>query len=445
MINSRKLRSLYESKGKTASGALEFVNEMHHLLGLCDENGNKYRDHAGNPVVKNAKVTPEQFNLHEAAQAILGENWAEIVEGRTVNSFAALQKRAELEKAGIVSKELFEAVGVGVDPTAGISINSFSGFTSGLIERKILDAFQNPVFIADQLMPAEAMKASGQKFIQSSPLGDRAARRNAGEPHARANTYGRFVRLPDSWENALAIDITAEAIFYSLDNSLMQVAASVGQELAYRKEIECLETMLKTSSTFKWNDTAYNTYGNITINVGGYNNNNSSNALLDWTSIQNDVISFSRFTDPDTGKRLLIQPDTLLVPPALLETAKLILGSTGGQRRTGDGTQSTSTTLQVSETEYFPYAGSFKIVSSPLVEQVLVDTGTAANNAAASKYWFLIDTKHAFKFIQNMPLTVTQSTGSYEQLDKKVAISYFASYRGAPACVSPFHTFRNYA
>ena len=44
MINSRKLRGLYESKGKTASGALEFVNEMNHMLGLCDEHGNKYRE-----------------------------------------------------------------------------------------------------------------------------------------------------------------------------------------------------------------------------------------------------------------------------------------------------------------------------------------------------------------------------------------------------------------
>ena len=249
MINSRKLRGLYESKGKTASGALEFVNEMNHMLGLCDEHGNKYRDQAGNPVVRNAKMTPEQFNLHECAQAILGDHWAELVEGRTVSSLASLQKRAELEKAGVGSRELFEAVGVGVDPTAGLSINAFSGLTSGLIERKILDAFQNPVFIGDQLMPSEAMKASGQKFIQSSPLGDRAARRNAGEPHVRANTYGRFVRLPESYENALAIDVTAEAIFYSLDNSLMQVAASVGTELAYRREIEMLETIIDRKST----------------------------------------------------------------------------------------------------------------------------------------------------------------------------------------------------
>ena len=435
MINTRKLRSLWEGSSKSAATALDFVTQQHHLLGLCDENGNKYRDQAGNPIIKNAKVRAEDYNLHECAQAVLGENWAEIVEGRTSDAQHALRQKALLESG----------TGVGVDPSAGININAFSGLTSGLIERKILESFQNPNFVAGAVMPDEAMKASGQKYIQSAPLGDRAARRNAGEPHARANTYGRFVRLPESYENALAIDVTAEAIFYSLDNSLMQVAASVGTELAYRREIEMLETIMKTSSTFKWNDTAYNTYGNITINTGGYNNNNSSNALLDWTSIQSDIVAFSRFTDPDTGKRLLIQPDTLLVPPALLETAKLILGSTGGQRRTGDGTQATSTQLQVSETDYFPYAGQFRILSSPLVEQVLVDTGTAANNAAASKYWFLIDSKHAFKFISNMPLTVSQSTGSYEQLDKKIAMSYFASYRGTPAVISPFHAFRNYS
>ena len=433
MINTRKLRSLWEGSSKSAATALDFVTQQHHLLGLCDENGNKYRDQAGNPIIKNAKVRAEDYNLHECAQAVLGENWAEIVEGRTSDAQHALRQKALLESG----------TGVGVDPSAGININAFSGLTSGLIERKILESFQNPNFVAGAVMPDEAMKASGQKYIQSAPLGDRAARRNAGEPHARANTYGRFVRLPESYENSLAIDITAEAIFYSLDNSLMQVAASVGQELAYRKEIECLDTMIKTSSSFKWNDIAYDTYGNVT--ALGYNNNNSTNALLDWTSIQSAVVAASRFTDPDTGKRILINYDTILVPPALLETAKLILGSTGGQRRTGDGTQSTSTQLQVSETDFFPYAGQYRILSTPLLEQQLVANGIAANNAAASKYWFMIDSSKAFKFISNMPLTVTQATGSYQQLDNKIAITYFASYRGTPAVISPWHTARQYA
>tara|TARA_R110000868_G_scaffold36969_2_gene130849 strand:- start:9191 stop:10531 length:1341 start_codon:yes stop_codon:yes gene_type:complete len=444
MINSRKLRSLYESKGKSAAGALSFVNEVHNLLGLCDENGNKYRDAAGNPIIKEAKVRAEDFNLHEVAQAVLGENWAEIVEGRTQSSFAALTKRAEMERSGSASKDIFESgVGVGVDPSAGININAFSGLTSGLIERRILESFQNPMFIANELMPDEAFKASGQKYIQSSPLGDRAARRNAGEPHARANTYGRFVRLPESYENALAIDVTAEAIFYSLDNSLMSVASSVGTELAYRKELENLNTIVNATTNFKWNDVAYDTYADYSASLG-YNNLIGSNALLDWTSIQTDVVAFSRFTDPDTKKRILVQPTVLLVPPALLETAKLIVGATGGERRTDKGlTQANATSLNVANTDYFPYGGQFKVVSSPLLEQVLVDSGTATDNADASKFWFMIDPSKAFRFISNMPLTVSQSTGSYQQLDNKIAISYFASYRGTPAVISPWHAIRN--
>ena len=126
MINTRKLRSLWESSSKSAATALDFVTQQHHLLGLCDENGNKYRDHAGNPIIKNAKVRAEDYNLHECAQAVLGENWAEIVEGKTSDAQHALRQQALLESG----------TGVGVDPSAGININAFSGLTSGLIERK---------------------------------------------------------------------------------------------------------------------------------------------------------------------------------------------------------------------------------------------------------------------------------------------------------------------
>jgi hypothetical protein len=223
----------------------------------------------------------------------------------------------------------------------------------------------------------------------------------------------------------------------------MSTAASVGTELAYRKELEMLETIVKASGTFKWNDVGYSTYADLSASLG-YNNIITSNALLDWTSLQTDVVAFSRFVDPDTKKRILVQPSVLLVPPALLETAKLIVGSTSGERRTDSGlTQANATSLNVANTDYFPYGGQFKIVSSPLLEQVLVDSGTATDNADASKFWFMLDPTKAFRYISNMPLTVSQSTGSYQQLDNKIAISYFASYRGTPAVISPWHAIRN--
>ena len=72
------------------------------------------------------------------------------------------------------------------------------------------------------------------------------------------------------------------------------------------------------------------------MNAIGYFND-FSNPLTDWTSLQADILKFSRMQDPYTGKRLLIVPNTILVNPAKVATANLIVSATGTERRTAPG------------------------------------------------------------------------------------------------------------
>ena len=184
------------------------------------------------------------------------------------------------------------------------------------------------------------------------------------------------------------------------------------------------------------------------MNAIGYFND-FSNPLTDWTSLQADILKFARMQDPYTGKRLLIVPNTILVNPAKVATANLIVSATGTERRTAPGaTQATASTLNVSLTPSNPYSGQFEVLSSPLLEQMCTaaaaDGGLALSQSNADEYWWMLEAGKSFRYMQNYPLSVAQSApNQYEMLDKGIVATYFANERGIPSVWSPWHIVRN--
>lgn len=443
-IDIIKMKSLYESRKKQSNGRLRFITEMRHGLGLADSAGNDYKDPAGNKQLRDRELLAENFSIAELAEACVGSSWRTLFspDNRQIGDYIRARTLVESGHPND-SKALLESTGIGIDPTAFADINAFTAVVGGLIEVKILESFQNPALIADQLMPAEATRLNGQKVIGVQAIGDRGRQRKPGEPHVRAQFGERWIETPETRENALAIDVLKEAVFFDLTGQILQQAATVGYELAYRKELEVIDTIIGVTNSFKYNGTAYNTY--VTSKTLGYLNS-IANPLLDWTSIQTDVMQFMRQEDPHTGKRLLLNPNTLLVNPAKLATANLILGATITDRRTAPGsTQATTATLNISSTPGNPYSGQFKVVSSPLFEQrALASDGLNLSQDQADGLWFMMEAGKSFRYMQNYPLTVVPATSNqYEMLDKGIIATYFAHERGIPSVWSPWHTIKN--
>jgi len=448
MINVIKMRDLFESRVKQSNGRWRFLTEMRQGLGLCDANGSDHRDMAGNRVLKDRHLRAENFSLAELAEAIVGPTWRTLFnpDSREMGRYTTARSLVE---AGADSRSLVESAGIGVDPTAFLNINTFTSVVGGLVEVKILEAFKNPVFIGDTICPAEPTKLNGQKIIGVNRIGDKAKKRLPGESHVRAQFNERWVTTPETRENALAVDVYKETVFFDLTGDILNVASSVGEELGYRRELEILGLVTGATNSFNYSGTAYNTYSS-TLNAIGYLND-LSNPLTDWTALQADMLKFARMQDPYTGKRILITPDTILVNPAKIATANLIIAATSTERRTGAGAttpQTTSNPLNVSVTGSNPYSGQFQILSSPLLEQVCtaaaVDGGLALSQANADEYWWMLQSGKSFRYMQNYPLSVAQSApNQYEMLDKGIVASYFANERGIPSVWSPWHIVRN--
>lgn len=445
-VNILKVRDMYEAKGRNPGGKLAFLNDIKHGLGLTDTSGSPYRDKAGNPRLSEQKLRPEQFSIQELAEGIIGSSWRNYFDPQNAGAMSRYTVARGLVEAGHPNdiRALVESTGVGLDPTAFANINAFSAVVGGLIEVKILEAFQNPALIADQLMPSEATKLNGQKAIGLNGIGDRAKKRNPGEPHQRASFNERWIETPETRENALAVEVLKETVFFDLTGNILNMAASVGEELAYRKELECIDTFIGVTNSFKYSGTAYNTYQ--TSETLGYINDHS-NPLIDWTSLQTASLRFARMKDPSTGKRILIQPNVILVNPARVATAQLILGSTMTETRiaASGSNQSTSGTLQIRQTPGNPYSGQFTVLSSPLLEQRCTDAdGLNLSQANADDYWWMMQSGKTFRYMQNYPLNVQQATpGNHEMLDRGIIASYFANERGIPSVWSPWHTVRN--
>jgi len=450
MIDSRKLRTMWESMSRESGGKLAFVNKVRNMLGLADENGNDYHDHVGNRTLKNPEVKPEEFSLQGMGEAILGhDTFSAVYNPARQDQFSrAVQLQGFVESTNPGNKAaMVESTGVGLDPSGFQNINAYTILTTGLMEVKILEAFKNPTFIADQVMPSEATKLNGQKVIGLNPLFTDVVRRQPGQKHARTGFGERWIQTPETRENAMAIDVTKEVIFFDKTGDMLRNAQEVGEIIAYNREIEMLDVILgvQTGNTFTWNGTAYATYSTST-RLGQTNGNAITNDLLDWTAFQTAVLTMSRFTDPDTARRILVNPNSLIVSPGKYKTAELILGSTRTERRYGTGAttpQTTSNPLMISDTPSNPYAGQFSLLTSPLIEQRLVDKG-GLTTAQATERWYLLEAGKCFKYMVNYPLQVqSASPQSYNMIDQGIAMSFFAGERGIPSVWSVWHALQN--
>jgi hypothetical protein len=474
MLTVTKVRNLYESRARRGSnpgaGRQAFVAEIRHLLGLCDARGNNYTDRNGGRCLRltESSMRAEEFSLQELALACIGPTYtdyfnpgnpASLLEARRYTSWVEGQHPGD-------SRALLEAVGVGVDVSQFADINAWTGVVGGLIERKILEAFESPEFIMDKVMPTVPSRvAEGQKVIGISRLGDLAEERQPGQAHKRATVGQRYVQLKRTRENALAVDVEKEAVFFDLTGQLLPHAGNVGDWLRFRKEIDQIDATIGVSSStgsttgkYAWQ---YNsaTVGGLTT-YGLYNAgagatigkstlvNSLSNQMQDWTNVQTAWLQFQRYLDPETGTRIRGALNTVIVNPALMATAHLIFEALNNQRRSaGSGTQSNAQTLQIGNTNGSPvdYFGNFEILYSPLIEQRCTDaTGLNLSQANANIYWWILDKARAFAYYQNWPLTITQAPPSnYDMIDRGVVASYFANERGMPAVLSPWHAIQN--
>lgn len=461
MITRSQFNSLLESQCN--GNALAFEASVRHLMGLCDRRGRPYKDAAGNRILKDptdskggkiARLLPSQIPMRALNESLLGDDHE-----RSLSMAGNLMKRRELleAEAAVEGRTLLEDNAAGaMGPSAFANINAWTGVAVGLLEVGILEAYDNPEYIADQLAPVEPSRMiEGRKTIGAARMGDQAEERLPGMPTKRAQFGERWLTQPRTVENALSAELLWETAFLDITGGqISEHANAVGDWLAYRKELRTIDSFIGCGQVsaaagygvyvYSYKGTNYNPYA---ASGALYDNDiTSGNELLYRNNIQNAEIKFRDMVDAETGTRITVTPDTMLVNREKKYVAEDLFsadkvefrdspGATSGEKATRYGTNQLK--------------GKYAVLESPLVYQRCTDAdGLALSADAAAKQWFLFRRGNKLHvYVQNQPLTTVSVSGGtqVDMVDRNVLLYVKAWERGIPMWKDPRYVVRNRA
>jgi hypothetical protein len=440
MIRGESLRELYRSKGPAG-----FVRTIKQSMGLLDERCRPYRDVAGNIIYKPTRnrhgnlienLRPEEFNTRELADVIFGDSQEDKDRKLRPDN---LQRALEIERQyPLVEQRVnFLEEGQGsISASAFADINAWTGVVSGLLEISLMDGWQMPGFIADELMPVENTRMfEGRKVIGTTRLGDVAEERLPGMPTKRAQVGERWITQPRTVENALAVEVQNEAAYLDLTGTLLEDAKAVGEWLRYRKEIRVINAFIGVYNTYQYKGVGYNTY----LTSGYFINSITGNELLHEGNIENIEILFRNMTDPETNTLVTIVPDMILLNREKIRTANAIFGPTAVQYQYRDipGSTSSPQSINVSDPAY---KGKYRVLESPLVwQQCVSPQGLNLSSTAAGKMMWVWKKGKPFRYAQNWPLKTetAAAANSVEMLDRGIMLYMKAHERGIPMVREP--------
>lgn len=303
---------------------------------------------------------------------------------------------------------------------------AFSNIFGQITYTQVKEKFNDPAFIGEQLCTVISTKYNGEKIPGMTRIGDMAESISEGKTYPTAGFGEEWIDTPQTTKRGFIVPLTKEAVFFDNIGTILERAGEVAYWLGLNREKRILDTCLGITTSYKRNGgTAIATYQASTPYV-----NSQSNALVDWTDIENAELLFDAMTDPNTGELISVVPNTVVVPTALKHTARRILNAT--ETRTAVGGYATSGNL-----------GSFGAPNTLDNYTVITSPFVKARTSSAST-WFMGDFKRAFRYMENWPVTVTQAPNNSEaEFTNDVVARFKVSERGVPAVIEPRYVCKN--
>lgn len=462
MITKASIRNLLESE--CGGNALRFEASMRHLLGLCDRRGVDHRDDAGNRVLRDPvdasgkpmpRLRPDQIPMRALNESLLGAD-----PERSMRLVGHVMKIREVMEATVAAggegRTLLEDTGAGAMlPSAFANINAWTGSAVGLLEVGILEAYQNPEYIADQIAPVEPSRiVEGRKVIGAARLGDVAEERLPGMPTKRVQFGERWLTQPRTVENALAAELSWETVFLDITGGqISEHANSVGDWLAYRKELRCIDSFIGCGQVaaaagynvylYNYKGTSYNPYQAAST---WDNDITSGNELLYRDNIQQAEIKFRDMTDQETGTRIMVMPNTMLVNREKKYIAEDLFSADKVEFRDSPGATTGDRATRYGDNQL---KGKYVVLESPLYyERCTAADGLALSSTAAAKQWLLFERgPKTHVYVQNQPLTTVAVAGNnqVDMVDRNLVLFVKAWERGIPWWKEPRRVVRSRA
>jgi hypothetical protein len=314
---------------------------------------------------------------------------------------------------------------VNLSEAAGaVASSDFSSITGQILYTMMMQDLKPEDYPFQKVIPTQSTQFSGEKIPGIANLGDLAEVVAENEDYPLMGTSEDYIETPETKKRGFIVPITKEAIFFDRTGMLLQKCAKVGDSLMLNKEkraIDCLIDENTTTHRYKWRGTTYASYQATTP----WDNVTATNALVDWTDLDNAEQTFNAITDPNTGEPVVLEANTIVVTKSLEQTAARVINATqivmhsGGYAVTGNLTETQAPN---------PYRSKYSILTSRLL----------AARLGTDTTWFLGDPAKYARYMENWPITVTQApAGNADDFNRDIVAKYKCSERGQYAVIEP--------
>lgn len=309
-----------------------------------------------------------------------------------------------------------------------VATHSFLNITGQIVYAAVLEKYQAEEFVFAKMIPeVTPTTLQGEKMAGITDLGDVSVARPEGEPYQLAGVGEDWIFTPPVLDYGRIVAVTWEAVFEDKTGQLMDSCAAVGEWIGFGEEksaINCVIDENVTTHRYNWRGTTIASYNDNT-GTHTWDNLAASNALVDWTDVDNAEQLLNGITNPYTGTPIMMEAKHLIVYKGLEQTARRIVNATEIRVATPGYATSGNPTLT---NMVNPYQNKYQVVTSRLLAQQL----------ATDTSWFLGDiSKYAKRMVAEPLQVVTRTTNTEDEFSRRVVAQYRANKRYAHVCVQP--------
>jgi hypothetical protein len=402
MQASKIARDLSLLKREAKSNYRERINLSHGRY--VDVTSTKHRDwwESFRKALEERSIRPQDFSIADLFESLV-ENGHEL-------------RRLFDPRLG-PTNILHEAAGA-------ITSSDFSSIFGQIVYSMLMQDLKAEDYPFQGLIPTQSTQFSGEKIAGIANLGDLAEVVNENEDYPLMGTGEDYIETPETKKRGFIVPVTKEAIFFDNTGMLLEKAGQVGESLRINKEkraIDCIIDENTTAHRYKWRGTTYATYQSSTP----WDNVTATNALVDWSDLDNAEQTFNGILEPNTGEPVVLEANTIICVKALEQTANRIVNATevvlhaGGYNASADVFETRAPN---------PYRSKYRVLSTRLL----------ASRLATDTTWFLGDPAKYARYMENWPITVTQApAGNSDDFNRDIVTKFKCSERGQFAVIQP--------
>lgn len=324
--------------------------------------------------------------------------------------------RRRYGRTGIPLREAADAVDTSV----------FSNIIGQVTFSSVLDALDQPDFIGQSLVTTTPAETQQVEIIPGiSKIGDVAEDVGEGEEYPIVGVSEEYITAPRKVKDGFILPVTEEAIAEDKTGVLEQRLSGATESLGITWERELLDTCLGQTTSYSRNGgDAQATYGD-SHTEGDFDNLKASNALVDYTQIEDAALLWDDMTDPNTGDPVTIGGAIQIVVPTALEfTAHRALSGTIEQ---GAIDASTPRTITANPLD-LQTRRNYTVLTSQWVK----------DRTSSASTWFMGNFPSAFQYREIFPVQLNRADRNSEKgFSRDIVTQIKVRRKGAPAVIEP--------